>query len=331
MALLPALRDLRRSYPAASLHVLTSPLGTEVLALVPDCVDRAWPVELHPEKRSWSEHRRVLAALRAERFDLAINFSGADRSIFLTAASGARVKVAHEAGRKHVWNRWLIRHWVPRRDPILPAFEQRRQVLGACGLALEPARFELRVPPEAKEWAAKESRISGCTIHFSLNASTPLKEWPLDNWTALARQLLAARPDLRIVASGSASLREQERLRAFVAQIADPRVALLPAPLSIARLAAALECCRAHVGADSGVLHLAVALGLPTVSFFRQYEDASAWMPVGPAHRVLSAPCECVNQARQPCAADQVPRCLARIAPGTALDSLLPLLPPRES
>src|SRR5438270_11292638 len=146
--LVPALWEIKRNYPRALLHVLSSTVGAEVLRLTP-CVDRAWPVELHPAMRSWREHVKIARCLRREKFDVAFNFGGADRSLFLTALTGARWRVAHEGGRKHFWNRWLIRHWVSRRDPGLPAYEQRRQVLKACGLSLAEPRWELNVPAEA--------------------------------------------------------------------------------------------------------------------------------------------------------------------------------------
>ncbi len=327
VALVPALRDLRRQCPDAELHVLTTPLGEAVLRLAPGCVTRAWAIDLHPARRGLWAQLRVLGALRRQRFDLALNFSGADRSLFLTAASGARTAIAHAAGRAHFWNRWLIRHWIARRDPQLPAAEQRRQVLAACGFPLEPPRYDFQPPPEAEAWAAREFPRPEL-IHFSINASHALKEWPVEHWGTLARLLLAARPEWVILATATAEPREQARLAALIAAAAGAR--LRPLTLPLERLAAVLARCRAHVGADSGVLHLAAALGVPTVSFFRAYADARAWMPAGSGHRVLSAACECVNRLDPPCAPAGRPRCLADISPEQALRAVLELeQPPR--
>src|SRR5438552_7384716 len=81
--LVPALWELKTAYAEASLHVLTTPVGAQVLQLVP-CVDRAWEVELMREKRSLAQQWRTVHALRRERFDVAFNFSGADRTVFMT-------------------------------------------------------------------------------------------------------------------------------------------------------------------------------------------------------------------------------------------------------
>lgn len=310
--LIPALWEIKRNYPGAELQVAATPLGCEVLRLVP-CVDRAWPVVRNPRRPNWWRDWQTARAMRRERFDLAINFSGADRPVIWTALTGARVRVAHTARRKQFWGNWLVPLWVPRQPPGMPVAEQHRQVLAACGLSLAAPRWEFSLPPEAKRKA--ESIAPHGAIHFSIAASTPLKEWPVANWIGLAKRLLAVDPQLRLIATASLQPREQERLQALARAVDSQRLIALSG-LGIAELAAVLQRCRLHVGADSGVLHLAVAVGLPTVSLFRDYHDASAWTPAGPAHRVFRAPCVCVNQREQPCALAQRADCLARLEVG---------------
>jgi ADP-heptose:LPS heptosyltransferase len=311
--LIPALWEIKRNYPQASVHVLTSPVGAEVLTLAP-CADRAWAIEMMPDKRTLGQQWRVLRALRREGFDVAFNFSGADRSIFMTAFSGARWKLAHEAQRTHFWNPWLIPRWIPRRSTDLPVFEQRRAVLEACGLKLTSPRFDLRVPGDATAWAV--THVLAGAVHLSPNASVWYKEWPLPNSIELARHLLAEQPQLQIVATAGSSAREQARLKELVSAIANPRLLTFTA-LTVPQLAALLTRCFAHVGADSGVLHLAVALGLPTVSIFRDYPGLKEWLPRGPQHRHLTVPCPCATQMRESCSSVQIARCLAEISPAS--------------
>ena len=308
--LIPALWEIKRHYPQAALHVLTSTLGAEVLGLAP-CADRAWGVELYPHKRTLRQQWDVLRALRRERFDLAFNFSGADRTIMMTALAGARWKVGHEAGRKHWWNRWLIPNWVSRRSRELPVFEQRRAVLKACGFDLAPPRFDLRVPGEARAWAA--AHIPKGALHFSVNASTFLKEWPLSHWVELTRLLLSRSPQLRIVATGSGDNRERSRLGELSASVGGPGLQTFT-DLTVTQLAALLERCSHQVGGDSGVLHLATALGLPTVSIFREYAGLMEWLPCGAQHRHLTAPCPCAEGARESCLRRQTAECLAGLS-----------------
>jgi ADP-heptose:LPS heptosyltransferase len=310
--LIPALWEIKRHYPQAALHVLTSPVGAEVLQLAP-CADHVWPLEIHPDKRTWREHWQVIRALQREKFDVAFNFNGTDRTTILTGLTGARCRIAHAAGRTHFWNRWLVANWVPKQDPDLPVFEQRRQVLSACGLALESPRWDLKVPGEARRWA--EQTVPEGAVHVSINSNNPLKEWPLSNHAALLKALWAERPALRVVASASAKERERERLRELATIVDDARLQLLPANLTIAQLAAVLARCKLHVGPDSGVMHLAVALEVPTISFFREQGAYKSWLPIGAAHRVITMPCGCIDHHAAPCEKLGRAECLARIEP----------------
>jgi len=159
--LLPALWELRRHYPAAAVHTLSAAVGSEVLELAP-CVTRAWTFPLGSPSPPWWRHWDLIRALRRERFDLALNFSGADRTLFLTALTGAKWRLGHAAGRRHFWSRWLIADWVSRRSTELPAYEQRRQVLAASGFDLAPPRWELSVPEAAR--ARRWCRPAPCTF-----------------------------------------------------------------------------------------------------------------------------------------------------------------------
>lgn len=375
--LLPALWEMRRHYPAAALHVLTTPVATEVLALA-GCADRLWPLELMPGRRSLAGQRQLLAAVRRERFEVAINLSAADRSILLTALTGARHRLALLGGRRHFWNAWLVSHWLPQPDPELPVFEQRRQALTAAGFALTPAmvapdvaglsdpassgapassrleassvwsapsqsgletgvpattayrpalaEFGLSVPSAAAEWAATAAPAGA--LHLSLNSANPLKEWPVGHYAQLAERLLAHHPQTGIVLSASSSAREQARLDAFFAEFSDARVQRLPAGLTIAQLAAVLTRCRLHIGPDSGVIHLAMALGVPTISLFRQRGGYRAWLPAGETHRHFLAPCGCESDRGSPCAKLGQAQCLAGIVPETVARLAAQLLTP---
>ncbi len=310
--LIPALWEIKDHYPGAALHVVTSPVGCEALRMA-GCVDRTWAFPLGPPSPKWWRHWPLMRALRRERFEVAFNFSGADRSVLVTAFLGARHKVVCEGTRKHFWQRWLIRDWIPRRVFPPPVYEGRRQMLALCGFDLKPARFDLRPPTEDQAWARET--IPGGAVHLSLNASFPLKEWPLKNSVALARRWLAEAPDRRLVASAAPNPREQGRLEQFRREIADARLLAIPGSLGVTRLAAMLERCAAHVGPDSGVLHLAAALNVPTVAIFRRYPDMAAWLPPGPRHAHLDAPCPCLETGSAACESTGEAACLGGISP----------------
>ena len=315
--LLPALREIKHHYPKAELHVLASPVGVEILRMAP-YVDRAWDFPLGPPSPPWWKHWNIIRALRRERFDLAFNFSGADRTLFLAALTGAKWRIGYPGGRRHFWSKWLIPNWMPKQSRELPVYEQRRQALASCGIKLGPVEFGLVIPDPARIWAAEN--VPTGTIHMSINASSPLKEWPLRNWVALSKSLLAAFPKVTIAATGSPRAREQERLEKLQREVQNTRLKVFPHGLTIPRLAGLLAQSRLHIGADSGVLHLAMALERPTIALFRDYPAALEWLPRGPQHRHVKVACECVDRKVQPCAGNGEAVCLGRIAPEQVME-----------
>jgi lipopolysaccharide heptosyltransferase III len=315
--LIPALWELKSAYPEAGLHVLTTPVGAEVLRLAA-CVDHAWAIEMQREKRTLRQQWQVIRGLRRERFDVAFNFSGADRTLFMTALSGARQSVAYPGGRRHFWNHWLIRNWAQRQARDRVVFEQRRGMLAACGLPLDAARFDLTIDPVAGSWAT--GIVPSFAMHLSLNASKATREWPLEHHRLMLEKVWKKFPELVVVASTGANERERQRLNIFARTMNDSRLKVMSEIISIPQLAALLRRCRLHLGPDSGVLHLAFALGLPTVSFFREQGDYKSFMPTGPRHRVISMPCHCVDHVDSPCERLGQAECFGRIEPGRVAD-----------
>jgi len=314
--LIPALWELRRHYGAARIHVVTSPVGAEVLRLV-SCVDQTWPLELRRGRKTLSSHLHLITGLRRERFDVGINLSAVDRSIILLGLSGAKRRIAHLGGREHFWNHWLVPDWIPPRRGNQPVFEQSRLALAAAGIALGPVRFDILPPPEEITWATQH--IPAESIHVSVSASTPLKEWPLESHREMLKAASIKLPDVAWVLSGSSNPREQARITAITEGLDPSRVRKLPPDLSLARLAAVIARSRLHLGPDSGVIHLAMALGTPTVSLFRQRGGFSAWIPRGENHHALLAPCTCPDDRRGPCFEKSRAQCLAGIAPQSVL------------
>jgi ADP-heptose:LPS heptosyltransferase len=307
--LVPALWEIKQHYPKAELHTLSATVGAELLKLVP-CVDHPWAIPLTAKSPPWWKHWDVLWALRRQKFDAAFNFTGSDRSLFATAFIDAPWTICCEGSRSHFWSKWVASDWVERGNRQTPVFEQRRQVLASAGFSLEPARFDLCVPQEAKRYA--QEKIPENTIHLSINASTLVKEWPLENWTALVNLLLAADASLRLAATSGPQTREQTRLEAFAKAINNPRLVCLASP-SIAQLAAVLQRCSLQIGGDSGVLHLAMALGVPTLALVRDNAGLKEWLPVGEQHQHFVTPCRCIKENLSECLTAGKSSCLGSI------------------
>jgi ADP-heptose:LPS heptosyltransferase len=102
------------------------------------------------------------------------------------------------------------------------------------------------------------------------------KNWPLDQFMALARALEKRGQAIAWVLGPS----EQE--------LTLPAAALVWRDSNLPTLAARLARCRCYIGNDSGVTHLAAAVGCPTIALFG-VSDAEVWAPQGIQVRILKA------------------------------------------
>ena len=136
-------------------------------------------------------------------------------------------------------------------------------------------RFLLAGEPQAGD---RDDR----TIALLPAAGRPGKCWPPEHYASLARRLAASgwRP-LVVVGPGEEALGRQ------VAAGAGAGAALAP-PTSLPELARLLAGCRAVVGGDTGPIHLAASLGVPTVAVFLT-SDAGRNGPRGACVNVVTA------------------------------------------
>ncbi len=116
-------------------------------------------------------------------------------------------------------------------------------------------------------------------------SGSPAKNWPLDRWQTLLTELAAQTPARLLLVGGEA---EAER----VAQLADcwpaeRRELALRRPLT--GLADRLRECDAFLGHDSGITHLAAAVGLPGLALWGPSREA-VWRPRSERFQVLRAP-----------------------------------------
>jgi ADP-heptose:LPS heptosyltransferase len=95
--------------------------------------------------------------------------------------------------------------------------------------------------------------------------------------------------------------------------------------MPMSRVAALLERATLHVGLDSGVLHLAMALGKPTVSLFRESAGRPGWVPRGAKHRALIKKCPCNETGQNKCFESR-PLCLSLIRPREVAQAVLAAL-----
>ncbi len=145
---------------------------------------------------------------------------------------------------------------------------------------------ELRVPESLRAWAREwlDARVgpAGRPIIIHPGSGGAAKCWPAESYAALVGLLRAP----VLLMEGPAEAGVCRRLRALVPA---SRPTVQAAGLTLSQSAALLEQSVLYIGNDSGISHLAAALGLPTIAVFGP-TDPCIWAPLGKRVAVLRSP-----------------------------------------
>jgi len=265
----PAVSDVARAHPQASIDWLVEESFVPI-ARRHRAVRRVIPVAWRRWRQAlwkpsvWAEIRAFRAALARERYDAVIDTQGLVKSALVARmAHGARHHGFDGASaREPLAARFYDRtHAV---DRSLHAVERNRALAAA---ALEDrvesgCDYGLRVDQVAAAAALSVDGLRAPYCVLLTMTSRDDKLWPEDRWGALL-QSLAQRGMQCVLPWGS----EAESARAQRLARAAPGC-LVPPRLSIDALAQLMHSARAVVGVDTGLSHLAVAMGASTVGLY---------------------------------------------------------------
>lgn len=284
---MPAVAALRDRYPNAHITMLTLPYTA---AIPRQCgyVDEVLTLDTNMVRSprnlfragTYRAFAAVVLRLRRERFDLCLSLYGWVAAVF-AFASGARQRIGYQGEGFP----YLFTDPVPGRR-----FDRRRhevqwdlalaKAVGASGDFRAPA---LRAPAPAVTRVAARLGALGISSHDivvgihggAINGSA--KRWPAMHWAALADRLIGEY-GLKVVLTGSPAERP-------ISADIHARMAHVPIVLTgetdLDELLAVLARCDLVLSGDSGPLHMAVALGRPTVSIYGPTDPAI----YGPAPR----------------------------------------------
>ncbi len=175
---------------------------------------------------------------------------------------------------------------------------QARQ-LGGLGLHYAPGPFKLEVDPYPDE-EAPELPGPGPWLAVAPGSGQPRKNWPLAHFYEVSRAL-GWEYGLKVVWLAGPG---EEALLPYLEALAQAQGQLLLANRPLARVARVLSRCRLYIGNDSGLTHLAAAVGKPDVLALFGPTDPRVWAPLGPRVQTLAGPC-----AQAPCAAGRTITC----------------------
>lgn len=319
MCAVPALRALRRARPDAQIALIGLPWSAGWAQRLPYLDDwfefPGWPglPECVPDLRAIPG---FIALMQACRFDLALQLHGSGSIVNpLVASFGARAMAGFvRAGES-----------APQREGFVPWPEQGHEIerclaltdaLGAprAGLHLEFPLLPCDRGLLAQRWP-ELTQADAPYVCIHAGAQLASRRWPPTRFAAVAAALVRA--GLRVVLTGTAQERPlAEALKAALLPALAPahRDAVLDrvGQTTLWQLGALVERARLVVCNDTGISHVAAALGTPSV-VVSCGADTARWAPLDrQRHRVLAAAMPC-----RPCAYRECPtahECAQRIA-----------------
>ena len=294
LLLSPTMREFRKAYPASKLVFLTLSRNKEIcesLRLFDEVITINIDKGLVLFLRSFTG--AVLYFWR-ERFNMVLDFEFFTRfSAIVSFLTFAKVKAGY-----HAWEAWrgdihnvkvpLNRYW-----HIMDNFYNLGIHIGLD----KQAQLKIVKPifsPADKDAVAKLLREAGIrnayiAVHANASELSLERRWPAENFIRVIGQILK-KYDLDIVFIGSGA--DRPVVAEINLRVASPRAANLAGKLSITQLAALFESSKLVISNDGGPLHLAVAMEVPTISFFGP-ETPVTYGPRGGSHAVFFKNIEC--------------------------------------
>lgn len=266
---LPALAALRRQFPQARITVLGYP-HIACLAVAGGWADDVHPIEARDLAAFFAPGARLPAGMAAFFGGCAVILS------YLYDPDG----VFQTNVRQCTQATYLAGPHRPDEDASRHATEALLEPL--TGLAV----FDADPVPRLTLTPAAEGLAPGA-VRLALHpgSGSERKNWPEPRWTELVARL-AARPGLGLLLVGGEA--EGDRLERLAA-LATPSRLVLARSLPLPELARRLAGCTAFVGHDSGITHLAAALGLPGVVLWGDTHE-TVWRPRSDRMCLLRAP-----------------------------------------
>ena len=289
---LPAIHALRENFPKHKITFLTSQEFMPLLTGFPQ-VDEVVSLDRNSFRGGnllymAQEMCSLTVLLRQKKFSLAIDFQGFGETALITWLTRApqRWGTVYQSMRGFAYTQGVLR------NPKIHPAESNLLLLKQCGLSVDSARNEFVLPAsamaEARQLFAKLGLNSGKPALFIQPfTSSPQKDWPLENYLALANHWRNA--GVQVLFGGGPG--ELPRLES-VSKAGFPIAA--GAPLLVS--AGLAKLCTLVVGGDTGLLHLAVAMNKRVVIIQGPHRHPERFYPFrNPKWKLMPPPGEPIS------------------------------------
>jgi heptosyltransferase-2 len=307
----PVVSAVRATFPQAKLTLLAKPY------LAPFWKNFSEVCDVLILEKGLVGHLRTIAEIKKRKFDIALTLPSSFSSAFILFASDIPARIGWGGEGRGL----LLTHLIPTAEPrqkhlVWEYLELARQGLGQP-ISLKTIKlafpFDSKMVREAAELlkSLKVNEESGLVALGPGATYGPAKRWPLEYWKQLVPIILKSNKDTLLILGGA---EEQEYLNDLWKGLAKPyikRVVSLAGKTNPRVLAVVLKKCKLLITNDTGPMHVAAAVGTPTVALFGS--TSPQWTrPFGLGHEVIYKSLECSPCFQKTCPIGYV--CLRQIS-----------------
>jgi len=324
---LHALAALRSVRPGAEVGFLVEDKAASLLEGHPD-IDRlhvyrrkAWQGGiLSTPDRVGAQIAAFLAELRGARYDVAVDLQGNLKGAVLSMLSGAPRRIGLAKGSGIEGSHLFATEHVTLPDGPFHRIDRALALVGPLGVTgpagvrrIAIGRADRRL---ADRFLAERDLDGGrfAVLHPGTSAFGVHKRWPADRYGSLARRLRDEFGLATVVTRGPG----EEDLVAAAVGNSDGAAVAGPASASLKTLARLVERSALFVAGDTGALHLAAFLGIPTVGLFGP-KDPKVYAPRGPVTKVVWLGHDCSPCPKRSC---PDPVCMTSISTDQVLSAV---------
>jgi len=316
---LPALEAVRENFPGRHITVLAKPWVAPIFEHHP-AVDRVLVFDKGKgAKAGFVEMLKMSRIIYKERFDLAILFQNAFEAALLAFLGRIKLRVGYKTDGRS----FMLTHGVSLNQKVLRIHQVGYYcaILRAMGWTAEDRDPSLHMGRELREQAAGILKSNGVDPHDFIVGLSPgavfgsAKRWPPDRFAEIG-DLAVEKWGARVVVFGSGG---EKAIGDRVCATMKHQALNLCGKSSLGVAMGAISLCRFFVTNDSGLMHMASALGLPTVAVFGSTDHVTTG-PRGSKTRIVRRAVSCAPCLKQECPTDH--RCMLGITPGAVWETM---------
>ena len=306
---LPAMASIRETFPAARIAVLAKPWVADLYRLCPH-VDEIVLLESPGRHDGIMGKFRLATDLKDKAFDAAILLQNAIEAAIITCMARIPIRAGYNSDARG----WLLTHAVKRTQAVREIHQTHYYLEMVKALGCRDTGIQVRLEPTAEDRAraeviltsfqAQDTPLIGIAPGATYGAA---KKWFPERFSAIADRL-AEEWNAKILLFGSQA--DEESTQGVVQHARHPFIDLA-GKTNLRDAMAVMARCDLFISNDSGLMHVAAALGIPTVAIFGSTNPVTTG-PVGSKTFIVRKEVPCSPCLKTTCPTDF--RCMDMIS-----------------